>query len=53
LDGRDEDIWRESKLGSTPTYPQSKLTSNLDDYGKKRSVTARVCGARRQREAPT
>jgi hypothetical protein len=26
-------------LASTPTYPQSKLTFNLDDYGKKGSIT--------------
>jgi len=26
------------RLWNTPTYPQSKLTSNLDDYGKKGSI---------------
>ena len=29
----------------TPTYPQSKLTFNLDDYGKQGSITPRVSDA--------
>jgi hypothetical protein len=29
----------------SPTYPQSELTLNLDDYGKKRSIRLRLSGA--------
>jgi hypothetical protein len=33
-----------SRLLITPTYLQSEPTSNLDDYGKKRSITVKLTG---------
>jgi hypothetical protein len=35
LDGRDEDIWRKSKLRSTPTTVQMYQAIKTDDYGRK------------------
>jgi hypothetical protein len=32
-------------LRRAPTHPQSKLTFNLDGYGKKGSITVELCGA--------
>jgi hypothetical protein len=29
-----------------PTYPQGELTFNLDDYGKKESITPELSGRR-------
>jgi hypothetical protein len=39
LDGRDEDIWREPKLGSTPTNLYSGAGLKGDVYGLKVSIT--------------
>jgi hypothetical protein len=38
-------------LQNTPTYPQSKLTSNLDDYEKKASMK-RVCNKKAGSDDP-
>jgi len=37
--------WLLITLNLTPTYLQSKLTSNLDDYGKKGCITRKSAGA--------
>jgi hypothetical protein len=36
-------------LAISPTYPQSKLTSNLDDYGKKGSITLGISSGAKRR----
>jgi hypothetical protein len=38
LDGRDEDIWRDPELGSTPTTIHSGLTFKVEDYEQKASI---------------
>lgn len=46
-DSRLEDFRKESpekELGITPTYLRREPTSNLDDYGKKGSITTKLTG---------
>jgi hypothetical protein len=38
-----------ARLRSTPTYLQCELTFNLDDYGKKESITAKLSRAAKAR----
>lgn len=35
MDRRDEDIWRNPKLRSSPTYPRSNSNLNVEDCGLK------------------
>ena len=37
MDGRDEDIWRERRLRSTPTNLQWRDTLRVEDYRKKQT----------------
>jgi hypothetical protein len=44
LDGRGEDIWRESRLRSTPTNVCASVIVEADDYGSKVSINVRIRG---------
>ena len=48
-----ESVFRKVWLVLSPTYPQCELTFNLDDYGKRQSITMGLTsGGNQQRRKP-
>ena len=46
MDGRDEDIWREFKLGNTPASYSWQPYSRIEDDALKERITLRLTGSR-------